>query len=383
MKIILAPDSFKGSLTARQVCMAMATGIRRFLPEAEIIEVPMADGGEGTLETIMASTHGKRITKTVTGPLGDPVNAPFGILPDGQTAIIEMAAASGLTLVANDKRDPSIASSFGTGQLIKAAMDAGCRKIIIGIGGSATNDGGVGIAQALGYRFLDSHGKPLSPGGKALQYLAKIDTSDKDPRLTDLQVDVICDVTNPLTGDNGASLVYGPQKGATYEEALLLDQALANLAERIVTDLHLNVSQLAGGGAAGGAGAGLVAFLGAKLKNGVSLIADLLNLALLLEDADLVITGEGSIDQQTQFGKVPLGVARYAKRFAVPVFAIAGNVAKEAYELHSNGLDGILPIVHRPITLEAAMEHAEEFVSNVTEELVRIYCAGRNSVLNR
>ncbi|HEX2952673.1 MAG TPA: glycerate kinase [Bacillota bacterium] len=379
MKIVLAPDSFKGSLSAHQVCTAMAAGIQRVYPNSEIIQIPMADGGEGTLQAIIESTEGRLLHRTVTGPLGDKVAAEFGILPDQQTAIIEMASASGLTLIPEPMRNPCIASSIGTGQLILAALDEGCRRLVLGIGGSATNDGGVGIAEALGYRFLDADGRPLPPGGLALLNLARIDADHINPRLKDLEVKVICDVTNPLTGPEGASLVYGPQKGADPATARLLDQALGQLAKRIQTDLGLNLLDLPGGGAAGGTGAGLVAFLGAQLKSGVELVADLVGLANKIRDADLVITGEGRIDRQTRYGKVPFGVTRIAKELHIPVFAIAGQIGHGAHELHTCGMDGILSISDGTMTMEDAMKNADILVETAAEELVRIFFTGRNS----
>lgn len=355
----------------------MSSGIRNIFPGAEIVEAPMADGGEGTLETLLASLGGRRIVRTVTGPLGNPVEATFGILKDNGTAVIEMAAASGLTLVPEAMRDPRITTSRGTGELIRAALDEGCTRIIIGIGGSATNDGGAGMAQALGYLLLDRSGHPLPPGGLPLQKLVRIQTDLIDPRISHVEVLVACDVTNPLTGPDGASRVYGPQKGADPEAVDQLDHALENLAERIHKDLGKDLRDLPGGGAAGGMGAGLVAFLNARLQNGVEIIAGLTGLEEKLNGADLVITGEGRIDSQTIHGKTPIGVAKLAKSKGLPVLAVAGGLGPGSGKVYSHGIDGMVSITQRPMTLQEAVENAGELVASATEQLLRIYLSGR------
>ncbi len=377
MKIILAPDSFKGSLSALEVCQAMEVGVRRVLREAEILSVPMADGGEGTVRSLVDATGGKVITRTVTGPLGKPVQAFFGITGDGETAVIEMAAASGLPLVPENKRDPRITTTFGTGELILAAVEEGCKKIIIGIGGSATNDGGAGMAQALGYRLLDKNGKDLPFGGGVLKDLAQIDSSGKDPRLTDLTVVAACDVTNPLTGPDGASAVYGPQKGATPEMVSQLDAALSVFAQVVEEELGLKVADLPGSGAAGGLGAGLVTFLQAQLQPGVKIINEAVGLKEKIFGADLVITGEGRIDGQTIKGKTPIGVAAVAKELGVPVLGVAGSLGYQAELVYEHGIDGMIAIVDRPMTLQEAIASASELVSLATERIFRTFMAGR------
>lgn len=379
MKIVLAPDSFKGSLSALEVCQAMETGIRRVKGEAEIISVPMADGGEGTVRSLVDATGGRIITRMVTGPLGDQVEAFFGITGDGETAVIEMAAASGLPLVPQNKRDPRITTTFGTGELIIAALDEGCKKIIIGIGGSATNDGGAGMAQALGYRFLDEQGRDLPFGGAALKHLARIDSSGKDPRLSDLTVIAACDVTNPLTGPDGASAIYGPQKGATPEMVRELDEALSIFAQVVKEELGMEVADLPGSGAAGGLGAGLVTFLQAQLEPGVKIISEAVALRDKMAGADLVLTGEGRIDGQTIKGKTPIGVARVAKTREIPVLAVAGSIGSGAELLYEQGIDGMIAIVDRPMTLEEAIASADELVSLATERIIRAFLSGKRS----
>jgi glycerate kinase len=379
MKIVLAPDSFKGSLSALEVCQAMERGIRRVEGEAEIISVPMADGGEGTVRSLVDATGGKIISKMVTGPLGEQVEAFFGMTGDGEMAVIEMAAASGLPLVPEKKRDPSITTTYGTGELILAALDEGCKKIIIGIGGSATNDGGAGMAQALGYRFLDEQGKDLPFGGAALKHLAEIDSLGKDPRLSDLTVIAACDVTNPLIGPDGASAVYGPQKGATPEMVKELDEALSIFAQVIKKELGMEVADLPGSGAAGGLGAGLVTFLQARLEPGVKIISEAVALRDKMDGADLVITGEGRIDGQTVKGKTPIGVARVAKTREIPVLAVAGSIGSGAELVYEQGIDGMSAIVDQPMVLEEAIASAGKLVSLATERIFRTFLSGKQS----
>lgn len=377
MRIILAPDSFKGSLSALEVCQAMEAGIRRVANEAEVYSVPMADGGEGTVRSLVDATEGRMINKTVTGPLGEPVRAFLGITGDGETAVIEMAAASGLPLVPKDRRNPRITTTFGTGELILAALAEGCKKIIIGIGGSATNDGGAGMAQALGYRFLDRKGRDLPFGGAGLKELVKIDGSGKDPRLAEVTVVAACDVTNPLTGPDGAAAVYGPQKGATPEMIRGLDEALAVFARVVEDDLGLQVKDLPGSGAAGGLGAGLVAFTGAQLQPGVKIISEAVGLHSRIQGADLVFTGEGRIDGQTVKGKTPIGVAGVAKSLRVPVLAVAGSFGEGAELVYDHGIDGMTAIVDRPMTLEEAVASATGLVAAATERIFRTFLTGR------
>ncbi len=329
MLIVVAPDSYKGSVSALGVAQAMARGILRVFPEAEVRQIPIADGGEGTVDALVAATGGAIRNAEVTGPLGEKITAHWGILGDGRTAVIEMAAASGLPLVPPAQRDPRITTSFGTGELIRAALDAGLRSIIIGIGGSATNDGGVGMAQALGARFFDAEGHPLPPGGAALARLQTIDLSGIDARLGEAQITVACDVDNPLCGARGASAVFGPQKGATPETVAELDAALAHFADCARQATGRDVALLPGAGAAGGLGAGLMYFTAAKLRPGVEIVLEAVGFADLVEDAAFVVTGEGRTDFQTAFGKAPVGVAKLAKRFGIPVYSGTADIHVE------------------------------------------------------
>ncbi len=343
-KIVIAPDSFKGSLTAPQICDAVEEGIREVTPQAVIIKAPMADGGEGTVLCLVNATGGKILKKEVVGPLGKRVEATYGILGDGKTAVIEMASASGLPLVPEEKRNPMLTTTYGTGELIKAALDHGCKKIIIGIGGSATNDGGVGMAQALGVRFLDKNGKEIGFGGKELKKIAKIDMSHLDERIKDTQILVASDVKNPLCGPNGASYVYGPQKGATPDMVRELDEGLSQLADIIKRDIGKDVRDIPGAGAAGGLGAGLMAFLGAKLRPGIELIMEAIGFYEKVTDSALVITGEGKMDRQTIYGKVPVGVAKVAKELGIPVLAICAVLEEDPEFFKPYGIDFVLPI---------------------------------------
>ena len=370
-RIVVAPDSFKGSASAREVAEAVAEGLRRGLPGVQVETVPMADGGEGTVEAVVAATGGRYVEVQATGPLGEPVRARFGLLGDGATAVIEMAAASGLPLVPPERRNPMVATTYGTGQLIRAALDRGARRLIIGIGGSATVDGGVGMAQALGARFLDARGRELGPGGGALDRLERIDLSGMDPRLRTAEILVACDVTNPLYGPEGAAAVFGPQKGATPEMVAQLDANLRRLAEVIRRDLGVDVSTLPGGGAAGGLGAGLVAFCGAHLRPGVELVMEAVGLERRLQGADLVVTGEGALDRQTPFGKTPAGVGRLARRLGIPAVAIVGSIGEgvDRETLEACGLAGIVSIVPRPMPLEQAMRQAVPLLLEAAERL--------------
>ncbi len=329
MKVVVAPDSFKGSVTALQAANAVEQGLRRVFPDAVIDKVPMADGGEGTVQSLVDATGGSIQTQRVLGPLGDEVEAEFGILADGQTAVIEMASASGLTLVPLDKRNPFVTTTYGTGQLIRAAFRAGCTKLIIGIGGSATNDGGVGMAEALGIQFLNADEKPIERGGGGLSELMSIDIAGLHPKVAGTETVVACDVNNPLTGSEGASHVYGPQKGATSEMVATLDANLEHYDEVLTRTFGQSFGSIPGAGAAGGLGAGLMAFLNAELRLGVDIVIDTVKLKDRMKGASLVITGEGQLDFQTAFGKTPVGVARVAKADNIPVIAIAGGIGME------------------------------------------------------
>ncbi|WP_414466808.1 glycerate kinase [Klebsiella aerogenes] len=358
MKIVIAPDSYKESLSALDVATAIETGFREIYPYAEYVKVPVADGGEGTVEAMVAATQGHIVQVSVTGPLGEPVNAFYGLSGDMRCAYIEMAAASGLESVPPTRRNPLLTTSWGTGELIRHALDAGVSQIIIGIGGSATNDGGAGMAQALGAKLLSAGQQQIAPGGGALETLARIDLSELDPRLADCRIDVACDVTNPLTGPQGASAVFGPQKGATAAMIERLDRGLQHFAQIIDRDLDIDVLNLEGGGAAGGMGAALYAFCGANLRPGIEIVTDALGLADLVAAADLVITGEGRIDSQTIHGKVPVGVAKVAKRFNVPVIGIAGSLTADVGVVHQHGLDAVFSVLYSVCTLEEALANA-------------------------
>ncbi len=380
MHILLAPQALKGSLTATETARAMAEGVRTAAPDAEVVELPIADGGEGTVEAMVAATGGTIIPATVTGPLGEPVAAFFGILGEAgsaeRTAVIEMAAASGLPLVPPERRDPRITTTWGTGELIRHALDLGCRRLLIGIGGSATNDGGAGLAQALGAHLLDAQGQELPPGGVALARLARIVGETLDPRLRDTVVQVACDVDNPLCGPNGASAIYGPQKGATPTMVQELDDALRHYAAIVQRDLGVDVLDLPGAGAAGGLGAGLVAFLHAELLPGSRMVLDALHFDTHLATADLVITAEGHLDMQTLRGKSVGAVAAAARSRSVPVIVVAGGVSSEEHVLYDMGIAAIVPLPTHPMTLAEAMASAAPLVSRATERALRLIGIG-------
>ena len=372
VRIVVAPDSFKGSASATAVAAAMARGVRRVFPDAEVVQVPIADGGEGTVEALVGATGGVVRRTEVTGPLGEPVVAAWGILGNGQTAVIEMAAASGLMLLAADRRDPFRTTTYGTGELIRAALNAGLRRLIIGIGGSATNDGGAGMARALGAHFLDDDERELPEGGLALAGLSRIDLTQLDARLNETEIVVACDVDNPLCGSRGASTVFGPQKGVTPDGVELLDRALANYAEHAKEATGRDVAGLPGAGAAGGLGAGLLFFTGARLRPGVEIVLDAVGFADLARTADFVITGEGRTDYQTAYGKAPVGVARAAKAVGVPVFCISGALGEGADDVLAHGIDATLAICDRPMTLEECMRDADKLIESSTARLCRI-----------
>ena len=358
MKIVIAPDSYKESLSALEVAQAVEAGFRQVFPDADYVLVPVADGGEGTVDAMVAATGGRKETVTVSGPLGEPVEAFYGLTGEGDTAVIEMAAASGLALVPPDRRNPLLTSSRGTGELIRAALDAGARRFILGIGGSATNDGGAGMVQALGARLLDLEGRELDGSGGDLARLERIDVSALDPRLAECRIEVACDVDNPLTGARGASAVFGPQKGATPEMVQALDANLARLARIVGRDLGVAVDTVPGAGAAGGMGAAMLAFFGATLKPGIEIVTAAVDLDDHVRDADLVITGEGRIDFQTVHGKTPIGVARVAKRHGKPVIGIAGSLGADVGVVHAHGIDAVFSVLGKPCTLDEALRDA-------------------------
>ncbi len=377
MRIVLAPDSYKGSLSALEAANSMEKGILALLPHAVVEKVPMADGGEGTVDALLAGAGGKKYFLKVTGPLGEPVQAFYGILLDG-TAVIEMAAASGLTLVPKGQRNPLCTTTFGTGELIKAVLDQGCTRIIIGIGGSATNDGGVGMAQALGVSFLDGAGKELGFGGGQLAKLKNIGLDNLDARIKETEILVACDVDNPLIGPFGASRVFGPQKGADSRVVAELELGLINLAEVVEKDLGMKIRQVPGGGAAGGLGAGLLVFLKAKLISGFTMIAEATDLEGKITRADLVITGEGKTDAQTAHGKAPMGVGKLAKKHGVIAVAISGSLEGDLSKLYEVGLIGLFSITPGPMTLECAMTEAPTLLRNATSNVVRLLVESRN-----
>jgi glycerate kinase len=360
MKIVIAPDSFKESLSALDVASEIEAGFREIFPTADYLKIPVADGGEGTVDAMIAATGGQRIEIEVTGPLGNPVQAFYGLLGDGKTAVIEMAAASGLELVPPAQRNPLLTTTFGTGQLIRAALDAGARHCIIGLGGSATNDGGAGMLQALGGDLLDTSGKSIPPGGGGLAKLAQIKLAHLDPRLKDCLFEIACDVSNPLLGPQGASAIFGPQKGATPEMVGQLEANLSHFAQLILRDFGLDLASQPGTGAAGGMSLCLIAFLNGTLRPGVEIVTDAIHLAAAIKDADLVITGEGRIDSQSIRGKTPVGVARLAQAHGVPVIAIGGCLAADTAAVYQHGIDAAFAAVNRPCTLETALNETRQ-----------------------
>jgi glycerate 2-kinase len=374
MKIVIAPDSFKESMTAAEVCAAVEAGFQKVIGDAEYVHVPVGDGGEGTVQSVVDATDGQIVEVTATGPLGEKVDAFYGLTGDGKTAVIEMAAASGIHLVPREQRNPLVTTTRGTGELILDALDKKVERIVLGLGGSATNDGGAGMASALGVKFLDVNGEKLRPGGEALGELLTIDTSDIDSRLKSVKVDVACDVTNPLTGPLGASAVFGPQKGATPEMVGVLDASLKRYAEVVERNLGLQVDELPGAGAAGGLGAGVVAFLDGKLQSGIDLVLDVIAFEEAVRDADLVITGEGRIDSQTVHGKAPVGVAKRAKAAEadVPVVAIAGSLGPDYEAVFEHGINAVFSVVNGVVTLEEALENGSVNVEKTAENIARL-----------
>lgn len=371
---VLAPDSFKESMTAKEVCEAMEIGIKRAIPDAECIHVPMADGGEGTVQSLIDATGGTLVKKEVTGPLGTKVVAGYGILGDGKTAVIEMAAASGIHFVTKETKNPLITTTYGTGELIKDCIEQGIIDIILGIGGSATNDGGTGMAAALGYKFLDEDGKELKLGGGFLDRLATIDTSNVIPGLRDVHILVASDVTNPLCGEHGASRVFGPQKGATPEMVEFLDNNLRHYAQVVKDQLGIDVLNVPGAGAAGGLGAGLLAFTNATMKKGIEIVIEYTNLKEKLRHADYCFTGEGGIDFQTKFGKTPYGVAKVAKSVNpnMKVIALAGYIGKDVEVLYEEGFDAIFGIVPGAAELSTLLKQGSENVARTAESVARL-----------
>ncbi|MCE5287230.1 MAG: glycerate kinase [Pelosinus sp.] len=377
MKIVVAPDSFKGSLSATQVADAMEQGILSVYPKAQVVKVPIADGGEGTVEALVNATGGQIVTEKVLGPLGDSVEAAWGILGDQKTAVIEMAAASGLPLVPYGKRDPLRATTYGTGELIKAALDKGIRNIIIGLGGSATNDGGAGMARALGAKFFDKDNQELPNGGIALKNLACLDLNGFDPRIKECTITAACDVENPLCGPFGSSKVYGPQKGATPQMVAELDQALAHYAKIAKAATGQDVASFPGAGAAGGLGAGLLFFTPAKLKPGIEIVLEAAGFSAKVKDASLVITGEGNTDFQTAQGKAPVGVAKVAKAFGVPVICLSGGLGEGSEEVLGKGISGLMSIVPQPMALDECIKNAKVLLEEAAARMCRLVKIGQ------
>lgn len=368
MKVVIAPQTFKGSISALDVAKAMSEGVLLVVPDAETVIVPVADGGDGTLETLVEGSGGDIRSVIVTGPLGERREAEWGAMGDGNTAVIEMARTSGLALVPIDERNPLTTTTYGFGEAIRHALDAGFRRFIVGIGGSATNDAGAGMAQALGVRLLDDEGKDLPYGGAALARLARIDMSGLDERANEAEFMVACDVNNPLTGPKGASAIYGPQKGATPEMVNELDSALAHFAEIVRRDIGANINDVSGAGAAGGLGGGLIAFLNGQLRAGVDIILDAVGLDEALQGADLVITGEGALDHSTVYNKAPVGVASRAKMNGIPVIAISGSLGEGYHDLHQHGIDAAAAITCAPMSLDEASANAASLITATTEE---------------
>lgn len=372
MKFLLAPDSFKESMTAKEVSNSMENGLKKIFPKADYVKVPMADGGEGTLQALVDATNGEIFKVEVLGPLGKPITAEFGILGNKTTAVIEMASASGLCNVKQKDRNPLITTTFGTGQLIKHALDKNVQQIFIGIGGSATNDGGAGMIQALGGKLLTEYGEDIPFGGGTLNKLHNIDLSNLDPRLSKVSIDVACDVNNPLIGENGASYIFGPQKGASPEIVELLDKNLKHYAKIIKKDLQKDIENIPGAGAAGGLGGGLMAFLSAKLKKGVDLVIKYTHLEEKLKNADFVFTGEGAIDYQTKFGKTPYGVASVAKKYNIPVIVLSGKIGEGCEVLYEGGITSIFGILPGAVDIKEALENGKENVEQTSENVGRL-----------
>ena len=373
MKVVVAIDSLKGSLSSMEAGTAIKEGVLKARPDAQVVVKPLADGGEGTTDALIEGMKGERVTLTVTGPMGEPVSCYYGYLPDSKTAVMEMAQAAGITLV-NGKKDPLKASTYGVGEMILHAMEKGCRNFIIGIGGSATNDGGIGMLKALGFEFLDSDGEDAGEGAQALEEVSTIICEKRHPLLDTCKFCVACDVKNPLCGENGATYIYGPQKGVTEEWKEPLDQNMKSYADVTAKVTGTDYSEYPGAGAAGGLGFAFLSYLNAELTLGIELILNAVKLEEELKDADIVVTGEGRLDHQTAMGKAPIGVAKLAKKYGAKVLAFAGAVTKDAGACNSEGIDGFFPIVRGVTTLEEAMkpEVAKENMVAVVEQVFRI-----------
>ncbi len=378
MKIVVSPDSFKGSLSSTEVAAAIESGIRKVVNDCEVIKVPLGDGGEGTVDSLVAATNGKKVEVQVTGPLGTGVNASYGWLGDMKTCVIEMAEASGLNLVPLDQRNPMVTTTFGTGQLIKHALDNGCRNFILAVGGSATNDGGAGMLQALGLTLLDSSGNEIGYGGQELIKISKIDDHAFDPRIKESQFLIASDVQNPFIGKHGASHVFGPQKGATPEMVETLDRYLTHWADLIQQYNGISIHQLPGAGAAGGIGGAFQAFFPSSMRRGIDIVIEYTGLADKMENSDLVFTGEGQIDFQTASGKTPMGVAQEAQKLGIPTIVLAGSIGKGIDVLYQYGITSIHSIVNKPMSLEEAMTNARELIEQAAEQTIRVFIQNYN-----
>lgn len=371
-RFLIAPDSFKNCLSAAEVGQNICKGILQVYPDARVTVTPMADGGEGTIDALLSAIGGEKIKVQTVDPLNRSITSFFAYLPEKQTAIIEMAAASGLELLSEEERDPLLTTTYGTGLLIKAALDLGCSRIIVGLGGSATNDGGAGMAQALGIRLLDKSGKSIALGGKALQHIHTIDYSGMDVRINNTEFIAATDVRNVLCGPKGASWVYGPQKGADESMVELLDTNLLQLAQCMLKSQYVDVLEITGGGAAGGLGAGMLGFLGATIQSGFELIASMVQLEKQIANHDIIITAEGSFDGQTGFGKTPVGVAQIAHKYKKPVFVFAGAVADNLSNTEARGITAVFSITKRPVSLSEAISHAPEWLQDISEMISRL-----------
>ena len=376
MKIIIAPQAFKGSISGMNAAKAIEAGVKIVLPDSETILLPIADGGDGTLETLIDVMGGDIVYETISGPFGSKIKADWGALSNKNTAILEMARTSGLALINPKDLDPYKATTFGLGELISKAMDKGYREFIVGIGGSATNDAGAGLAQALGVRLLNASGKEIDFGGFNLKHLDSIDMSRIDPRVKESIFKVACDVDNPMCGPEGASAVYGPQKGASKEMITVLDNALQHFSDVVNRDLNKQIKHMPGAGAAGGLGGGMFAFLNASLKKGVDIVLDTVDFDQKLENADLVITGEGQIDFQTVFSKAPIGVAKASKAKNIPVVGLSGSLGTNYELVHKHGIDAVFSITNSPMTLQESSDNAYELISKASEEIMRSILLG-------
>ena len=376
MKIVVAPQGFKAGLSGLEAAEAIARGVSAAAPDAQTVLAPVADGGDGTLNALVDATGGQVFSSNVTGPLGQPMEAQWGVMGDGRTAVIEMALASGLALVPQRRRNPRVTTTAGTGEIMREALERGYTRIIVGLGGSATNDGGAGFAASLGARFLDAEGHPIPPGGSALARLERVDCSGLHPQLSEASIVAATDVTNPLCGPDGASAIFGPQKGASADMVRELDAALANYARVVARDVGRDVSEQPGAGAAGGLGAGMMAFAGATLKSGIDMVCEVLDFDAILQDADLVITGEGRADRSTIFNKAPAGVARHAREKGIPTVLLAGSLGQGYEELYDHDVAAVVSISDRPMSFDQSLARSAELLESAAECTMRLILAG-------